>query len=68
LLGVIKRKELGENHPDVADRLLEIAKSLQRQDQYDEALAKYMEALDIKRKTVGPDHPSLVALLKDIGA
>jgi tetratricopeptide (TPR) repeat protein len=53
----IRRRTLGEEHPDTAATLNNLALPLQAQDEYDEAHSLYERALATYEKTLGEDHP-----------
>jgi len=54
----IRRKVLGEEHPDTATSYNNLSLSLNPQRKYAAAEAGYKKALDIYRKTLGEEHPS----------
>ena len=49
----IRKKMLGEEHPDVADSLNNLASLYKNQGKYDEAEKMYNEALAIRKKMLG---------------
>jgi tetratricopeptide (TPR) repeat protein len=53
----IRRKVFGENHPDMAESLNNLAEVLREQDKYEEAEPLYRKSPDISRKVFGEDHP-----------
>ncbi len=59
----IWEKQLGENHPDVAQSLNNLAKLYQAQGRYNEAEPFYQRALAILMATVGENHPNTQKVL-----
>jgi hypothetical protein len=57
----IRRKILGENHPDTASSYHNLASSQQAQGKYAQAEPGYTKALTIRRKILGENHPDTVA-------
>jgi tetratricopeptide (TPR) repeat protein len=53
----IRRKVLGEDHPDTAMSYRDIASNLSNQGRYKEAEEGHRKALAIRRKVLGEDHP-----------
>jgi CHAT domain-containing protein/tetratricopeptide (TPR) repeat protein len=53
----IRRKVLGEEHPDTAMSYNNVGLNLQAQGQYAAAAEVYQKALDIQRKVLGEEHP-----------
>ena len=53
----IRRKALGEGHPDTARSYNNLALNLDVQGRYAEAQPLYQRALDIRRKALGEGHP-----------
>ncbi len=53
----LKRKLLGENHPDYAIALDNLASIYLQQDDYKNAAPLSVQAAQIREKTLGPDHP-----------
>jgi CHAT domain-containing protein/tetratricopeptide (TPR) repeat protein len=53
----IRRKALGEDHPDTAESYSNLAANLDAQGKYAEAQPLCQQALDIRRKALGEDHP-----------
>ncbi len=54
----IREKQLGPNHPDVAQSLNNLAELLRAQGNYAEAEPLYRRALEIFEKSLGKDHPN----------
>jgi tetratricopeptide (TPR) repeat protein len=49
---------LGNEHPNVANSLLNLGTLYQQQGKYPEAKALYRQALAIAHATLGPNHPN----------
>ncbi len=62
----IKRKMLGEEHPDTARSLNNLALLYVRQGKHGEAEPLYEQALKIKRKMLGEEHPDTAAILNNL--
>lgn len=56
----ISRRALGENHPEVATSLNNLAVLLHDRDKLEEAEPVYRESLAIQRRTLGAQHPGVV--------
>ncbi|MHC4787370.1 MAG: tetratricopeptide repeat protein, partial [Planctomycetota bacterium] len=54
---------LGNEHPQVAIVLSNLASLLRAMEQYDESAAMYLEALEINQKAHGYDHPAVAITL-----
>ena len=63
----ISKKALGEEHPDVATRLDNLACVLNNQGNTEEAARMGKQALAIREKALGPDHPSTQESREDWG-
>ncbi len=63
----IRRKTLGEEHPDVANSLNNLALVYLATGDYDRAREFHERALDIRRKTLGEQHPGVALLLNNLG-
>ena len=59
---------LGENHPDYAQILNNLASMLHLQRRYDEAEPLYRRALDIRRDSPGWEHVEVALMLNNLGA
>ena len=57
----VRKRALGEDHPDVATSLNNIALVLSDQGRLDEALVMHRQALDIRKRALGEDHPGVYA-------
>jgi serine/threonine protein kinase len=62
----IRRKVLGENHPDLAQSLNDLAQLLKKKGKYEEAEPLYNESLKIRRKVLGEDHPDVAKSLSNL--
>ena len=59
----IRRKVLGEDHPNTATSYNNLAAILNAQGQYGSGPALYQKSLDISRQVLGEDHPNRCLLL-----
>jgi len=57
----LRRRTLGEKHPDVASSEYALAGLMRRLGEYDEAKKLYQSALDIRIAVFGPDHAEVAA-------
>ena len=64
----INEKSYGPDHPDVANRLNNLAGLLQNTNRLSEAEPLYRRALAINEKGYGPDHPDVANLLNNLGS
>jgi tetratricopeptide (TPR) repeat protein len=62
----IMRERLGEQHPDTAASLNNLARLYQAQGRYDEAEPLYQQALAIMRERLGEQHPHTAASLNNL--
>jgi tetratricopeptide (TPR) repeat protein len=62
----IRKKALGENHPDVAESLNSLASLFRVQGQYGAAEAHYRRALDIREAAFGPEHADVATSLNGL--
>jgi tetratricopeptide (TPR) repeat protein len=53
----MRKKLLGEEHPDVAISLNDLAGLYESQGRYEEAEPLYIQALDMRKKLLGDKHP-----------
>ena len=53
---------LGENHPDVATSLNNLAGLYLNQGKYEEAESLYLQALEIAERVLGKNHPNTVII------
>ena len=63
----IRKKVLGENHPDVARSLGNLAGLLQAQNKLAEAEPLYRRAIAIRKSTLGENHPDVATSLRNLG-
>jgi tetratricopeptide (TPR) repeat protein len=59
-------KKLGEDHPDVATSLNNLADLYRKQGRYPEAEPLFLRSLSIKEKQLGADHPSVATSLNNL--
>ena len=64
-LTIVKRT-LGSNHPDVADRLNDLASLYHIQEELDKALPLYRRALKIYERAFSPNHPRVAGCLNNM--
>ncbi|MFC1573283.1 CHAT domain-containing protein, partial [Candidatus Eisenbacteria bacterium] len=64
----IRRRLLGEEHPDVAECIYIKARIFADQEMYDKAVPLYRQALSIRRKTLNDEHPKVVDTLWSLAA
>ncbi|MBD2487025.1 tetratricopeptide repeat protein [Aulosira sp. FACHB-615] len=62
----ITRKRLGEEHPDVATSLNNLAKLYRSQGRYSEAEPLYIKALELRRKLLGEEHLDVAETLNNL--
>ena len=60
-------KQLGADHPDVADSFNNIGMQYYKRREYDMALEFLQKALVIRLKRLGPDHPNVAHSYNNIG-
>ncbi len=53
----LRKKLLGEDHPDVATSLNNLGLLYNNQGRYEEAEPLYLQALELRKKLLGEDHP-----------
>ncbi|MFN5390499.1 MAG: tetratricopeptide repeat protein, partial [Pseudanabaena sp.] len=58
----IRERQLGANHPDVANSLNNLAELYRAQGKYSEAEPLYVRAIQILEKALGSDHPNTVTV------
>ncbi len=61
------KSRLGENHPDTATSLNNLAILYQNQGKYEEAEPLYRQALDIRKQQLGVNHPRTALGLNNLG-
>jgi tetratricopeptide (TPR) repeat protein len=64
----ITKKRLGEEHPDVAPSLNNLALLYDSQGRYSEAEPLYIQALALRRKLLGEEHPYVATSLNNLAA
>ena len=57
---------LGEEHPDVATSLNNLALLYASQERYEEAEPLYLQALSLRKKLLGEEHPSVAISLNNL--
>ncbi|MEH1766917.1 MAG: tetratricopeptide repeat protein [Nostoc sp.] len=62
----VTKKRLGEEHPDIATSLNNLAGLYYSQGKYSEAEPLYIQALALYRKLLGEEHPSVAASLNNL--
>ncbi|QDT96282.1 FxSxx-COOH system tetratricopeptide repeat protein [Gimesia aquarii] len=62
----ISRTVLGENHPDFATSLNNLASLYTSQGRYEEAEPLYLQAKEIRRTVLGENHPSFATSLNNL--
>jgi eukaryotic-like serine/threonine-protein kinase len=63
---VLRERELGPDHPDVAMALNNLALAEEALGRHDEALALHERALDLRTRTLGDVHPSVATSLNNL--
>ncbi|AVQ71120.1 hypothetical protein B5D77_07150 [Microcystis sp. MC19] len=64
----VTRRRLGDNHPDVATSLNNLAALYNFQGRYKEAEPLYLEALDLCKRLLGDNHPDVATSLNNLAA
>ena len=64
----IRKKALGDEHPDYAASLNNLAALLEATGRYEEAEPMFREALAIRKKALGDEHPDYAASLNNLAA
>jgi len=62
----IAEENVGQNHPDVATSLNNLAELYRAKADYDKAEPLYKRALAINEKAFGPDHPNVAPILNNL--
>jgi tetratricopeptide (TPR) repeat protein len=60
------KREKGENHPNYASLMNNLAGLYRAQGKYDQAEPLYKRALEIREKALGPDHPDVATTLNNL--
>lgn len=64
---MIRRRELGDDHPDTLRSIINMGYLLRRQGRLDDAEPYYREALDGFRLALGDDHPETMSAINNLG-
>ena len=64
----IRKKALGEEHPDYATSLNNLAALYHAMGAYDRAEPLYRQALEIRKKALGEEHPDYATSLNNLAA
>ena len=64
----VRKRVLGDEHPDTLMTAGNLALSLSGQGQYDEAVAMEREVLAVKQRVLGADHPSTLTTAGDLAS
>ena len=59
----LRRRSLGEDHPEIAASLNSLGNIARRRGRYREAEALHRQALDLKVRHLGPEHPEVAGTL-----
>jgi len=62
----IRRRTLGEEHPETVATISKLGSLLRNRGNYDEARSFYERALEIRRRTLGEEHPDTAATLNNL--
>lgn len=65
---VLRKMELGENHPSVGEALSDLAGVYRYRGQYEEAHSLLVKALQIQETALGTEHPSVATTLRNQAA
>jgi eukaryotic-like serine/threonine-protein kinase len=63
---VLRKKLLGNEHPDVASSLNNLANALRAQGRLNEAETLFREALAMRKKLLGSEHPEVASSLQNL--
>ncbi len=64
----LRKRLLGDNHPDVATSLNNLALLYDSQKKYDQAEFLYSQALNILERRLGANHPNTVTVRKNLAS
>lgn len=64
----LQKRWLGSRHPDYATGLRNLSLLLEKADQPTRAASVLKQALEIRRATLGGDHPDTIALVQELGS
>ncbi|KAK5202667.1 hypothetical protein LTR41_011588 [Exophiala xenobiotica] len=62
----LKRKVLGEEHPETLTSMNNLAGALSSQGEYEEAEEMHRKTLQLSRKVLGDDHPSMMVSVHNL--
>ena len=62
----IRKRQLGNDHPDVASSLNNLAGLYRSQGRYNDAEPLYLQSLDIRKRQLGDDHPDVATSLNNL--
>ncbi|QJB45125.1 tetratricopeptide repeat protein [Dolichospermum flos-aquae] len=62
----IRKRQLGDDHPDVASSLNNLALLYYSQGRYNDAEPLYLQSLDIRKRQLGDDHPDVASSLNNL--
>jgi Flp pilus assembly protein TadD len=62
----IRKRQLGNDHPDVATILNNLAGLYESQGRYNDAEPLYLQSLDIRKRQLGNDHPDVATILNNL--
>jgi tetratricopeptide (TPR) repeat protein len=62
----IRKRQLGNDHPDVALSLNNLAQLYFSQGRYNDAELLYLQSLDIRKRQLGNDHPDVAQSLNNL--
>ena len=64
----IRKRQLGNDHPDVATTLNNLAQLYEFQGRYNDAEPLFLQSLDIYKRQLGNDHPHVATTLNNLSA
>ncbi|WP_226595142.1 tetratricopeptide repeat protein, partial [Microseira wollei] len=64
----LRKRLLGEDHPDVATSLNNLALLYKSQGRYSEAEPLYLQALELRKRLLGEDHPDVATSLNNLAS
>jgi len=62
----LRKRLLGEEHPDVATSINNLALLYKSQGRYDQAEPLYLRALELEKRLLGEDHPAVATSLNNL--
>ena len=62
----LRRRELGEEHPDTLASLASLAAVYERRGKLKEAEPLYLKALEMERRVLGPEHPNTLKTMNGL--